>query len=211
MLEAVTLSLEAWLRRCVPRAVLCFDEPEREPAAAVAGAPLLRVWLYDVREEDRGRGGGVYVRDAANRSAAARAEPLRVLRHSYRLTAYGEGWRERYRLLEDVVRAGAAVACLPDDLVHPVFHGFGTGALPLVVAPASPVPLPVAAAPAPPCAPALYVAVPAPLRPPADRSVERAPERIDLGTHRPGAPGDGPPAALGRRRTVPRQGRRVQE
>ncbi|MFF4983941.1 hypothetical protein ACFY3O_28340 [Streptomyces sp. NPDC001046] len=211
----MTLSLGAWLRRCAPDVGLSFED--LAPGQADAGGPVVvRVWLYDVREESRGRGGGMFLRDGADRPVSARMQPLRVLRYSYRLTAHGGDWQARQRVLGDVMVAGAAVACLPDDLVHASFSAFGAGALPLVVAPAEPVPAPPAP---PPPAPALHLVVLAPLRPPADHAVDRAPSRIDLGARRtdtpnppvtPGTSGT-PGAGSGRRRSVPGQRPRIEE
>ncbi|MEW2811110.1 Pvc16 family protein [Streptomyces massasporeus] len=215
MMEAVTLSLGAWLRRCVPDADLSFDDPARERADA-DGPVVVRICLYDVREESRGRGGGMYLRDGADRPVSARMQPLRVLRYSYRLTAHGGDWQARQRVLGDVVVAGAATPCLPDDLVHASLSAFGAGALPLLVAPAEPVPAPPSP---PPPSPPLHLVVLAPLRPPADHAVDRAPSRIDLGAHRTdtpdaaGAPGASGTSATGsgRRRSVPAQRPRIEE
>ncbi|MFJ6727278.1 hypothetical protein ACIQPQ_20470 [Streptomyces sp. NPDC091281] len=215
MMEAVTLSLGAWLRRCVPDAALSFDDDGGRGPADPDGPVVVRVCLYDVREESRGRGGGVYARDGADRPVTARLQPLRVLRHSYRLTAHGADWRARQRALGDVLVAGAATVCLPDDLVHASFAAFGGGALPVAVAPAEPVPAPPVL-PTEPFAPVLCLVVLAPLRPPADHTVDRAPSRIGLGARRTDTPAapigpDGSAAGPGPRQWRPRTRPRIEE
>ncbi|WP_159054266.1 MULTISPECIES: Pvc16 family protein [Streptomyces] len=204
-MDSVTLSLEAWLRRCVPDAALSCEEAGPDDAGADATGVVLRVCLYDVREEDRSRGGRMFLRDAADAPVSARMEPVRILQYSYRLTAHGPRWSARQRVLGQVITAGAATPCLPDDTVDASFSGFGTGALPLVVAPAAPVPFPQAVSDAPPPWPVLHVVVMAPLRPPADTALAPAPDRVDLGARRSGSPGGGT------RRTVPRQRPRIEE
>lgn len=200
-MEAVTLSLEAWLRRCVPDAVLCFEDT-RHHAADVA----LCASLYDVREEERSRGGRLYARDAAESSVSARLQPVRILQHSYRLTAHGSDWLARQRLLGRVISAGAAAPCLPDDVVDASFASFGTGALPLVVAPAVPVPFPQAALTEPPPSPVLHVVVMAPLQPPPDTALAPSPDRVDLGSLRTDS-ADGAPRRSMRRRRIEERGR----
>lgn len=177
-METVTLSLEAWLRRCVPDAELCFEEPGTNRKRVV------RICLYDVREEEQSRSGLMYVRDAPNSGAAARMQPLRLLQYSYRLTAHGGNWLDSQRLLGEIMSAGAAAPCLPDDLVHASFSEFGSGALPLVVAPASPVPFPSNTVTSPPFSPALHLMIMAPLRPPADSALPAPPSRVTLATRR---------------------------
>ncbi|MFJ4966487.1 Pvc16 family protein [Streptomyces sp. NPDC088729] len=201
----MTTSLEAWLRRCVPTTGLDFDGPGSGLPDAGGGC-VLRAFLYDVREEERGRSGGMYLRDGTDSSVTARLQPLRVLQYSYQLTAYGADWREHQRVLGEVMLAAAAVPSLPDDTVDESFAVYGPGALPLVVAPAAPVPFPwpVTAVPS---APALHLVVKAPLRPPADTDLRPAPDRVELGTRRT----DGAPESAHRRTSALRPRRRIEE
>ncbi|MEV7251158.1 Pvc16 family protein [Streptomyces cyaneofuscatus] len=205
MMEAVTLSLEAWLRRCVPAAELYFDAVGPDLPDAEGGS-LLRAFLYDVREEERSRSGRMYVRESDNSAVSARLQPLRILQFSYRLTAHAPGWLERQSLLGEVMRAGAATPCLPDEAVHPSFAPFGPGALPLAVAPAAPELCPWAAA-APPPSPVLNLVLMAPLRPPADSALQPAPDRVELRAGRTG----GEPRTTSVRPSVPRPRRRIEE
>ncbi|NEC24741.1 Pvc16 family protein [Streptomyces parvus] len=206
MMDAVTLSLEAWLRRCVPAAELCFDALGPDLPAA-EGRSRLRAFLYDVREEEQSRSGRMYVREAGDAAVSARLQPLRVLQYSYRLTAHGAGWLECQSLLGEVMRAGAATPCLPDDVVHPSFAPFGSGALPLIVAPPTPEPCPWAAT-GPPSSPVLNLVVMAPLRPPADFAVPPAPDEVKLRAGRTGGATSGPGSP---RSSLPRPRRRVEE
>ncbi|MEW1615896.1 MULTISPECIES: Pvc16 family protein [unclassified Streptomyces] len=205
MMDAVTLSLETWLRRCVPTAELAFDAfcPDLAPAD---GNSLLHAFLYDIREEERSRSGQMYVREAAGSAVSARLQPLRILQYSYRLTAHTAGWLEGQGLLGEVMLAGAATPCFPDDVVHPSFAPFGSGALSLAVAPAAPEPCPWAAV-APPSSPVLNLVVMAPLRPPADSALPPAPDQVELRAGRT----DGASGPASRRPSVPRPRRRVEE
>ncbi|MEU4134386.1 hypothetical protein [Streptomyces wuyuanensis] len=180
VMETVTLSLQAWLHRCVPEAELCFEEEDQERHEK-GGKGVVQARLYDVREEEQSRGGRMFVRQSANATVTARLQPLRVLQYSYRLTSHACGWLESQRLLGQIMTAGAATPCLPDDLVHASLREYGSGALPLVVAPATPVPLSCSTPPLPRLSPALHLMIMAPLRPAADFSLPPTPRRVDLG------------------------------
>lgn len=204
-MDAVTLSLEAWLRRCLPAVELCLENQDQ--ALSASGKSILWACLYDVREEEeQSRSGRMYVRDAVDSAVTTRLQPLRIFQYSYRLTASGANCLDRQRLLADVMRAGAATPCLPDDIVHASFSAFGPGALPLVVAPAAPVPFLGGVTTGLPPLPTLHLVVMAPLRPPADSPSEPAPKRVDLGTRRT----DGRPGPL-TRRSASRSHRRIEE
>ncbi|MFJ9212439.1 Pvc16 family protein [Streptomyces sp. NPDC102264] len=200
MLDAVTLSLESWLRHCLPGTRLCAeapDDPPDDPPAAPGAPPaspapegsgaggggLLRIRLYDVREEERSRSGQMVAR-GPDRAVVARMQPVRVFQFSYRLTAHGAGWREGQRLLGEVLRAGAEHPALPARFVHASLSGVGGDVpVPLVVAPPDPVPFPwTGLGPQP--LPALHLVLLAPLHPSADTELEKAPGRIDLGASR---------------------------
>ncbi|MEU9979192.1 Pvc16 family protein [Streptomyces sp. NPDC051014] len=181
MIDAVTLSLESWLRRCVPTAELWFDSPAR----GFSGDPtqsVVRAFLYDVREEENGRVGSFYVRDASNK-VVARSQPSRLFQYSYELTAYAADWQECYRLLGEIMRTASQVSALPDEDLHPSFAGFRSGAVRLMPAPFDPVPVPWSAARVP-DSPVLHLAVIAPMPFDSDEELEPAPERVEIGMGR---------------------------
>jgi hypothetical protein len=188
MRDAVTLSLEAGLRRCLPTAALRFDSP-------VAGFPedggqsTVRAFLYDVREEEYSQAGNTVVRDSSSK-VMARIQPSRLFQYSYQLTASAPDWQECYRLLGEVMRAASAHSAIPNDLLHPMLAGFRSGAVRLIAAPIDPVPVPWSGAQVP-VSPVLPLVVIAPMPVDRDENLEKAPDRIDIGTGTGFGPSDG--------------------
>ncbi|MFD5110372.1 Pvc16 family protein [Streptomyces cinereoruber] len=181
MMDAVTLSLEAWLRRCVPEVDLRFDSPARGfPDDGDRNA--VRAFLYDVREEEHGRVGSFYVRDTTNK-VVARSQPSRLFQYSYELTASAADWRECYGILGEIMRSAAYSSAIPDDLLHPSLTGFRSGAMRLIPAPFDPVPVPWSNARVP-DSPVLHLAVIAPMPFDVDEQIEPAPERVEIGVGR---------------------------
>ncbi|MEU0002512.1 Pvc16 family protein [Streptomyces microflavus] len=181
MMDAVTLSLEAWLRRCVPTADLRFDSPGRG-FPDDTGRSAVRAFLYDVREEEHGRVGSFYVRDTANK-VVARTQPSQLFQYSYQLTASAADWRECYGLLGEIMRMAAYSPGIPDDLLHPSLAGFRSGAIRLMPAPFDPAPVPWSGAQVP-DSPVLHLVVIAPMPFESDEEIEPAPERVEIGVGR---------------------------
>ncbi|MEU9704472.1 Pvc16 family protein [Streptomyces sp. NPDC047981] len=178
MMDAVTLSLESWLRRVVPTAALCFDSPANEFPQQASGSAI-RAFLYDVREEEHGRSGSMYLRDSANK-VVARLQPVRILQYSYQLTSWAPGWQECYRVLGEVMRGAATYSAIPDECLHASLTEFRSGAVRLILAPPDPVPFPWAGTALPP-SPVLHLQVIAPLQASADTDLEQSPEKVDIG------------------------------
>jgi hypothetical protein len=178
MMDAVTLSLESWLRRCTPAAGLDFGAPA-QAVPEVGPEGVIRAFLYDVREDLNSRGGDLYLRDPSHK-VVGHMQPLRVFQYSYQLTAWARGWQQCYGLLGDVLREAAACPVIPAELLHASLGGFRSGAVRLVVAPPSPVPFPWNASHSP-ISPMLNLQVLAPLQPAADTALEQAPSTVDMG------------------------------
>ncbi|RSS85479.1 DUF4255 domain-containing protein [Streptomyces sp. WAC02707] len=203
MIDAVTLSLEAWLRRCVPAADLRFDSPVRGFPDS-GGRSVVRAFLYDVREEENGRVGSYYVRDADDR-VIARSQPSRLFQYSYELTASADDWRECYGLLGEIMRSAAYSSAIPDDLLHPSLAGFRAGAIRLMPAPFDPVPVPWSGARVP-DSPVLHLALIAPMPFDVDQRIEPAPDRVEIGVGRGSAVAP-PSGDVPRRQGRPPRGR----
>ncbi|MEU9255936.1 hypothetical protein AB0D66_29360 [Streptomyces sp. NPDC048270] len=204
MMDAVTFSLESWLRRCLPMADLRFDSPAAGFPDS-GGGSALRAFLYDVREEEFSRAGSMLVRDASHK-VVARMRPSGLFQYSYQLTASATDWRECYGLLGEVMRAAAVSSAVPDELLHPSLTGFRSGAVRLMVAPSDPVPIPWSGAQVP-VSPVLHLVVIAPMPFDADEDLEQAPDRIDIGMGLGPAPSDGNAP----RRSVVRPRGRIEE
>ncbi|MCG7525310.1 DUF4255 domain-containing protein, partial [Streptomyces sp. OfavH-34-F] len=109
-----------------------FDAPTREWAAKV-NAPMVNLYLYDIREDMRRRERGLHNEYDARGAVVARRRPPRYFKLSYLITAWTKRPEDEHRLLSSLLGCLLAYEALPPERLTGTLAGIGA-AVPMSIA-----------------------------------------------------------------------------
>jgi Pvc16 N-terminal domain len=119
MISEVDSALAALVRRDVldsAQVPVVLDPPTTEWAGRRSG-PAVNLFLYDIREDVRRRGSGMYATYDDNGRQTSRREAPRVFRLSYLVTAWTQRPEDEHRLLAGVLACLLGYTRLPAELL----------------------------------------------------------------------------------------------
>jgi hypothetical protein len=109
-----------------------FDAPTREWAAKV-NAPMVNLYLYDIREDMRRRERGLYNEYDEGGTVVARRRPPRFFKLSYLITAWTKRPEDEHRLLSSLLACLLHYEALPPDRLTGTLADIGA-AVPMSIA-----------------------------------------------------------------------------
>lgn len=109
-----------------------FDAPTREWAAKV-NAPMVNLYLYDIREDMRRRERGLHNEYDERGTVVARRRPPRYFKLSYLITAWTKRPEDEHRLLSSLLACLLAYEALPPERLTGTLAGIGA-AVPMSIA-----------------------------------------------------------------------------
>ncbi|MFE9858725.1 DUF4255 domain-containing protein [Streptomyces sp. NPDC005780] len=109
-----------------------FDAPTREWAAKV-NAPMVNLYLYDIREDMRRRERGLHNEYDERGTVVARRRPPRYFKLSYLITAWTKRPEDEHRLLSSLLACLLAYEALPPERLAGTLAGIGA-AVPMSIA-----------------------------------------------------------------------------
>ncbi len=119
MISEVDAALSELLQREVLESAqvsVVLDAPTKEWAAKRSG-PTVNLFLYDIREDLRRRGSGMYAQFDDNGRIVSRRQLPRVFRLGYLLTAWTQRPEDEHRLLSALLGCLLAHDSIPGDLL----------------------------------------------------------------------------------------------
>ncbi|MFG2570721.1 DUF4255 domain-containing protein [Streptomyces sp. NPDC048567] len=109
-----------------------FDAPTREWAAKV-NAPMVNLYLYDIREDMRRRERGLHNEYDERGAVVARRRPPRYFKLSYLITAWTKRPEDEHRLLSSLLACLLGYEALPPERLAGSLAGIGA-AVPMSIA-----------------------------------------------------------------------------
>ncbi|MEU1348338.1 DUF4255 domain-containing protein [Streptomyces sp. NPDC005795] len=109
-----------------------FDAPTREWAAKV-NAPMVNLYLYDIREDMRRRERGLHNQYDERGTVVARRRPPRYFKLSYLITAWTKRPEDEHRLLSSLLACLLAYEALPQERLAGTLAEIGA-AVPMSIA-----------------------------------------------------------------------------
>lgn len=119
MISEVDTALAALLKRGVldgAQVPVVLDAPTKDWAAKRSG-PTVNLFLYDIREDTRRRGSGMFAQFDDDGRVVSRQELPRVFRLSYLVTAWTQRTEDEHRLLGAMLDCLLGHARVPPDLL----------------------------------------------------------------------------------------------